>query len=115
MTVYSKTTIVGTSGTSVSDAIRGAVQRAQQSFDDLQWFEVKETRGAIKEGKPEYQVTLELGFALHARSQGDAQAASDSAPGTRAMRSQAAQEASMRGERGRSDLAEGFRDASDRQ
>lgn len=67
MSVYKMVEVVGTSGTSVSDAIRGAVERASVTLEDLEWFEVKEIRGRINEGEiAEYQVKLEIGFLLHA-------------------------------------------------
>ena len=57
--------IVGTSDVSIEDAINGAVERASRTLDNLQWFQVLETRGAIKGGKIErYQVILRLAFGL---------------------------------------------------
>ena len=65
MSVYKKSEIVGTSSTGVEDAIQQAVERASQSLRNLSWFEVKEIRGTIREGKVgEFQVTLALGFKL---------------------------------------------------
>ena len=110
MTVYKMEEVVGTSATSVSDAIQGAIERATASFEDVQWFEVKEIRGRILPDKtPEYQVKVELGFVLHANEKG-AQSASDQrvSKGSRQARSIAAQVAAKRGEKGRSDLAKGF-------
>lgn len=111
MTVYKSIRVTGTSGTSVSDAIRGAVERASETLDDLRWFEVSDIRGRIgEEGEiEEYQVTIDLGFELHAAKAhgGDGQGAVRKA-GNRGTRSARAQAAAMRGERGRSDLAEGF-------
>jgi dodecin len=44
-------------------AIENAVGRASQTLQDLDWFEVKEIRGYIKEGQVAwYQVKLRLGF-----------------------------------------------------
>jgi flavin-binding protein dodecin len=57
--------IVGTSETSVEDAINGAIERASKTLDNLQWFEVKETRGSIRNQKIErYQVILKVAFGL---------------------------------------------------
>lgn len=65
MSVYKKSEIVGTSSVGVEDAIQQAVGRASQSLRNLSWFEVKEIRGTIREGKVgEFQVTLALGFKL---------------------------------------------------
>ncbi len=61
--VYSVTEIVGSSETSISDAIQTAIAKADKSLRNLEWFEVGQIRGWIKEGKVgHYQVTLKLGF-----------------------------------------------------
>ena len=61
--VYAVTEIVGSSQKSVEDAIQGAIARASESLDNLNWFEVVETRGHIENGKvAHYQVTLKVGF-----------------------------------------------------
>lgn len=63
--VYRLTEIVGTSHESSDDAIRLALSRAQKTLRNVRWFEVKATRGSIdKEGKIQYQVTLQVGFTL---------------------------------------------------
>ena len=62
--IYRKTELVGTSTTGFDDAVRRAVARAQKTLRNVQWFEIKEQRGRIDEGSIEYQVTLEIGFAL---------------------------------------------------
>ena len=62
--VFKGITIVGTSNESFSDAIQTAVQRAKQTIRDLRWFEVREQRGAIRDGEIEYQVTLGVYFKL---------------------------------------------------
>jgi len=63
--VYKKIEVVGSSTTSIEDAIENAVERASQSVDNLGWFEVTETRGHIADGKVKhYQVSLKIGFTL---------------------------------------------------
>lgn len=63
--VYRKTEIVGVSDTSVSDAIETAVARATKTLRNVDWFEVGEIRGQVKDGKvAQYQVTLKVGFRL---------------------------------------------------
>jgi flavin-binding protein dodecin len=63
--VYKKIEIVGTSSTSFSDAANAAVEKASQTIRNLDWFEVTETRGHIKDGKiDQYQVTMKIGFRL---------------------------------------------------
>jgi flavin-binding protein dodecin len=64
--VYKIIEIVGSSPTSIEDAIEGAVARAASTLRDIRWFEVKETRGHVEDGKvAHYQVTLRIGFTLH--------------------------------------------------
>ena len=63
--VYKIIEVVGSSPTSIEDAIEGAVQRAASTIRDIGWFEVKETRGHVEGGKvAHYQVTLRIGFTL---------------------------------------------------
>jgi flavin-binding protein dodecin len=63
-TVYRKTELVGTSTVGFDDAVNGAVRRAQKTLRNVQWFEVREQRGKLTGSTIEYQVTIELGFAL---------------------------------------------------
>lgn len=110
MTVYKMTEVVGTSATSVSDAVRGAIERATAEHENVQWFEVTEIRGRISEDQtPEYQVKVQLGHVLPAIETRETGVAGRRPAGSRQSRSQAAQVAAKRGERGRSDLAKGFR------
>lgn len=61
--VYAVTKIVGTSEKSVEKAIENAVETAAKTLKHLDWFEVAETRGFIREGKVAwYQVAIEIGF-----------------------------------------------------
>ncbi|MEZ5896300.1 MAG: dodecin family protein [Parvularculaceae bacterium] len=61
--VYAVTKIVGTSEKSIEDAVENAVATASKSLNNLDWFEVVETRGFIKNNKVAwYQITLEIGF-----------------------------------------------------
>jgi dodecin len=63
--IYRVIQIVGSSETSVDDAIRRAVARASQTLRNLRWFEVVETRGHIENGLVQhYQVTLKIGFTI---------------------------------------------------
>ncbi|KDA01312.1 dodecin [Hyphomonas oceanitis] len=60
---YAITKIVGTSKTSIEDAIDGALATASKTLRSLDWFDVTSTRGFIENGKVKfYQVTIELGF-----------------------------------------------------
>lgn len=63
--VYKKIEIVGSSRTSVEDAISNAISSAAKSLDHLDWFEVQSVRGDIQNGAiGHYQVTLKVGFRL---------------------------------------------------
>jgi len=63
--IYRKTEVVGTSQAGIDDAIQAAVSRASQTLKGLDWFEVKEVRGTIADGRiSEYQVTVSIGFRL---------------------------------------------------
>jgi flavin-binding protein dodecin len=63
--VYKIVELVGTSGTSVSDAIQNAIARVTTTVRNVKWFEVVQVRGEVKDGKVEhYQVTLKVGFTL---------------------------------------------------
>ncbi|GAC1423012.1 MAG: dodecin family protein [Burkholderiaceae bacterium] len=63
--VYKILEIVGSSETSVEDAIKGAIAHASKTIRNMDWFEVVQTRGHIKDGNiGHYQVTLKIGFTL---------------------------------------------------
>jgi dodecin len=62
---YSSTEIVGSSEIGVDDAIRGAINRASETIDEIGWFEVSEIRGEVHDGEVGHvQVTLTVGFTL---------------------------------------------------
>lgn len=63
-TVYRKTQLVGTSSVGFDDGVRRALERAQKTLRHVRWFEVKEQRGRITPQGTEFQVTIEVGFAL---------------------------------------------------
>jgi dodecin len=64
---YVKTEIVGTSDVSISEAINNAIATASKSLRNLEWFEVMELRGSIRDNKAaSYQVTLKLGLRYEA-------------------------------------------------
>ncbi len=57
--------VVGTSPNSIAEAVKNAVAEAGKSVRHMGWFEVTETRGAVKDGKvAEFQVTVRIGFKL---------------------------------------------------
>jgi flavin-binding protein dodecin len=63
--IYRVIEVVGTSSEGVSDAIRKGVGRANETLQNLDWFEVVQTRGHIENGEiKHYQVHLKVGFRL---------------------------------------------------
>lgn len=63
--VYKVVEIVGSSTDGLDDAIRNAVDRAAETLDNLDWFEVVNTRGHLEDGRiAHFQVTLKIGFRL---------------------------------------------------
>jgi dodecin len=61
--VYRLSEIVGSSQTSVDDAIRTAVRKAAQTVRNIEWFEAKEIRGHVVDGDvAHFQVTIKIGF-----------------------------------------------------
>ncbi len=63
--VYKIIQLAGSSSTSTDDAIQAAISKAASTIRNLDWFEVIETRGQIKDGKVAYyQVKLNIGFRL---------------------------------------------------
>jgi flavin-binding protein dodecin len=62
---YRVTEIVGTSATSMDDAIKNGIGRASQTLRNLDWFEVTQVRGHIVDGQVQhFQVGLKVGFRL---------------------------------------------------
>ena len=57
--------IVGTSPDGIDEAIRNAVRRASSTLRHVDWFEVTQVRGQIKDGNVEhFQVGMKIGFRL---------------------------------------------------
>lgn len=62
---YRVTEIVGSSPTSIDDAISNGIDRASRTLRNLDWFEVGQIRGHIDDGRiAHYQVGLRVGFRL---------------------------------------------------
>lgn len=63
--VYKSIELTGSSTTSIEDAVSKAIAKASESLRNIQWFNVVETRGHVKDGKvAHWQVTLKIGFTL---------------------------------------------------
>ena len=63
--VYKTLELTGSSSTSIEEAVNTAVAKASETVRNMQWFEVTETRGHIRDGKvAHWQVTVKVGFTL---------------------------------------------------
>ena len=62
---YKITELIGTSPVSFAEATKAAVAEAAKTLRKMEWFEVAEERGKIKDGKvEEFQVKLKIGFKI---------------------------------------------------
>jgi flavin-binding protein dodecin len=62
---YGVSEIVGSSETSIDDAIRQAIIKASEDRRHIRWFEVTQMRGHVEEGRvAHFQVSLKLGYSL---------------------------------------------------
>lgn len=62
---YRLSEIVGTSPEGVDQAIRNGVSRASQTIRHIDWFEVTQIRGYVRDDHVDhYQVTMKIGFRL---------------------------------------------------
>ena len=60
---YKLVELVGSSKTSVSDAINGAIRSASSSVEHVEWFDVDSIRGHVENGEvAHYQVVVRVGF-----------------------------------------------------
>jgi dodecin len=61
--VYRLSEIVGSSPTSVDEAIRTAIAKAAQTVRNIEWFQTEEIRGQVVDGDVAYfQVRIKIGF-----------------------------------------------------
>jgi flavin-binding protein dodecin len=64
---YKKIEIVGTSPSSIENAIKNAISECSVTLKNMDWFEVIDTRGHIVDDKVgHFQVTLKIGFRVEA-------------------------------------------------
>ena len=64
--------LCGVSDKSYAEATRNAVTKASQTLRNLDWFEVVNQRGFIKNGKvAEFQVVIKVGFRIESSKAGD--------------------------------------------
>lgn len=63
--IYKKLELVGSSPTSIEDAVNNAVAKAAESVRNIRWVEIMETRCHVEDQKVAYwQVTVKIGFNL---------------------------------------------------
>ncbi len=63
--VYKTTELVGSSKTSIEDAVQNALARASKTIRNMRWFEVTQMRGHIENGQlGHWQVVIKIGFTL---------------------------------------------------
>jgi flavin-binding protein dodecin len=61
--VYRLSEIVGSSPTSVDEAIRNAITKAARTVRNIEWFQTEEIRGQVVDGAVAYfQVRMKIGF-----------------------------------------------------
>jgi dodecin len=62
---YKLTEVIGTSPVSFAEATKAGVAEAAKTVRHMDWFEVVQETGRIKDGKvEEFQVRLKIGFKL---------------------------------------------------
>ncbi len=63
--IYKHIELTGSSAESMEKAVQNAIERASRTVHNMRWFEVKDTRGHIADGRIDHwQVTLVIGFTL---------------------------------------------------
>lgn len=63
--VYKSIELTGSSTQGIEDAVNTAIARAGDTVRNINWFEVTETRGHVRDGKvAHWQVTVKVGFTL---------------------------------------------------
>jgi flavin-binding protein dodecin len=63
--VYKLIEVVGSSKTSIEDAVKNAVSKASDTIHNMRWLEIVETRGHIEKDRvAHWQVVVKIGFTL---------------------------------------------------
>jgi flavin-binding protein dodecin len=61
--VYRLSEIVGSSPTSIDDAIRTGLAKAAETVRNIEWFQTEEIRGQVVDGEiAHFQVLMKIGF-----------------------------------------------------
>lgn len=63
--VYKKIRLIGRSTESFEDAVENAVERAEETLDDLRWVSVENQALELAGDEREYQTEVEVAFQLH--------------------------------------------------
>jgi dodecin len=61
---YKIVDVVGVSEESIHQAVRNAMIKANQTLRNIDWFEVKNIRGAMHGSELQFQVEVRIGFRL---------------------------------------------------
>ena len=61
---YKIVDVVGVSDESIHQAVRNALTKASQTLRNIDWFEVKNIRGAVSGKELHFQVEVRIGFRL---------------------------------------------------
>jgi dodecin len=61
---YKIVDVVGVSEDSVQQAVRNALNKANQTLRNIDWFEVKNIRGSVHGNELQFQVEVRIGFRL---------------------------------------------------
>lgn len=61
---YKIVDVVGVSEESIHQAVRNAMTKANQTLRNIDWFEVKNIRGAMHGSELQFQVEVRIGFRL---------------------------------------------------
>ena len=62
--VYRMVDAFGVSEDSIHQAVRNALSRAGQTLRNIDWFEVKNIRGALLSGRVAFQVEVKISFRM---------------------------------------------------
>lgn len=63
--VYGLSEVVGTSTESIESAVKNAVRRAGADHRHVDWFELQQVRGYVRENEVDhFQVTVKVGYRL---------------------------------------------------
>jgi len=62
--VFKKITLIGRSNDSFEDAVNDAIDRANQTLDNLMWVSVENQAVELAQPQREYQAEIEVAFEL---------------------------------------------------